>query len=118
MNDVTDPLAEPIHLLRTCVLNLVREKVRDLSLRQLAVLLVCNSTDDPQTVRGLARHLVLQKPVVTRGADRLEAAGLLRRKRDPADARSVLLVVIPAGRRYCEKFYSQSGRPRVGKRGK
>jgi DNA-binding MarR family transcriptional regulator len=93
-----------VELLLERTLALVRREGRDLTLRQIAVLLVCDTAEDLQTVRGLARHLEVGKPIVTRAVDRLEAAGLARRKADPNDRRSVLIAPTLAGRRYCSRF--------------
>jgi DNA-binding MarR family transcriptional regulator len=93
-----------IGLLLERTVDLVRQEGRDLSLRQLAVLLVCDAAADPQTVRGLARHLEIAKPAVTRAVDRLKAAGLVRRTVDPSDRRSVLISCTPAGHGYCSRF--------------
>ncbi|MCB8878256.1 MarR family transcriptional regulator [Acidisoma silvae] len=90
------------------VLDIVRGDDRDLNLRQLAVLLVCYSTSEPQTVRGLAEHLNVVKPAITRALDRLEKAKLVRRKYDPADKRSIHVAVTRAGERYGEMFLGGS----------
>jgi DNA-binding MarR family transcriptional regulator len=97
-----DDLAE---LLRERVLDIVRQEDRDLTLRQFAVLLLCYSAREPQTVRGLAQHLGTAKAPITRGADRLEEAGLAERRVDPADRRSVLITATPAGKRYVATFF-------------
>lgn len=68
----------------------------DLSLRQLAVLGAV-ATGKSNTVRGLAGHLNVQKPVITRAVDRLEDLGLMRRATDPADRRSVVLSLTSKG---------------------
>jgi DNA-binding MarR family transcriptional regulator len=47
----------------------------DFTLRQMAVVLTLQRPDDPQTVRGLARHLVVKKPAIPRAFDRLSEAG-------------------------------------------
>ena len=79
---------------------LVSGKSRDLSLRQLAVLLNCGLIDANQTVRGLAARMKVSKPAVTRAADRLQDEGLTARKADPSDRRSVFIVVTPKGRSF------------------
>lgn len=94
-----------INFLFQQIISLVRDDGRDLSLRQLAVLAVCIDAKQPQTVRGLAKHLGIAKPAVTRAADRLEAAKFVRRKPDPGDRRSVLIVPSPAGRRFHARFF-------------
>jgi len=72
------------------VRSLVRSDRRDLSARQLAVFLVCYHEEEAQTVRGLAKHLKLAKPSITRALDRLAEFDFVRRKVDPSDRRSVL----------------------------
>jgi DNA-binding MarR family transcriptional regulator len=100
----TDRSDHLVELLLKRTLALVRREGRDLSLRQIAVLLVCDTAEDLQTVRGLAQHLEIEKPIVTRAVDRLEAAGLARRKADPSDRRSVLIAPTRAGHSYCSRF--------------
>jgi DNA-binding MarR family transcriptional regulator len=85
----------PDHLLRllcATVLSEVRLDQPDLSMRQLAMLLTVYRTDEPQTVRGLAKELNISKPAVTRGLDRLGELDLARRKVDVLDRRSVLVM--------------------------
>lgn len=51
----------------------------------------------PRNAADLAAVVGLDRSGVSRHASRLEAAGLLRREPDPADRRSVLLVLTDAG---------------------
>jgi DNA-binding MarR family transcriptional regulator len=104
----TDRSDHLLELLLERTLDLVRQEGRDLSLRQIAILLVCEAADDRQTVRGLAVHLAITKPAVIRAVNRLQAAGLARRKADPSDRRSVLFAPTPAGRRYALQFFGQT----------
>jgi DNA-binding MarR family transcriptional regulator len=106
----TDRSDHLLELLVERTLDLVRQEGRDLSLRQIAILLVCEASDDRQTVRGLAVHLAITKPAVIRAVNRLQAAGLARRKADPSDRRSVLIAPTPAGRRYALQFFGQMRR--------
>jgi DNA-binding MarR family transcriptional regulator len=76
--------------LRTIVAG-VRHDVPDLSARQMAVLLTVYLKSPPHTVRGLASALKISKPAITRSLDRLSNLGLLRRKIDESDRRSVLI---------------------------
>jgi DNA-binding MarR family transcriptional regulator len=102
-NDLPDILLER-------VLKIVRADDRDLSLRQLAVLLTCQSTNQPPTVRGLAEHFGIPKPAITRAVDRLEKVGLAERRDDPDDGRSVLVASTAAGQRFCKKFVGAKSR--------
>ncbi len=69
----------------------VRDAGPDLSARQMAILLTVYTTPPPHTVRGLAAGLAISKPAVTRALDRLGALGYVRRAREEADRRSVLV---------------------------
>jgi DNA-binding MarR family transcriptional regulator len=69
----------------------VRRDAPDLTARQMALLLTVYLTPPPHTVRGLAEQLNVTKPVITRAVDRLSELGMVRRKTDPDDRRSVLL---------------------------
>ncbi|WP_042378257.1 MarR family winged helix-turn-helix transcriptional regulator [Streptacidiphilus melanogenes] len=52
----------------------------------------------PCSAADLGRAVELDRTTVTRRADRLERAGLLRREPDPADGRATLLAVTDEGR--------------------
>ena len=77
--------------LRQTILALVRRDDVDLTSRQLGVFLTVYLTAGPHTVRGLAADLNVSKPAITRALDRLSELGLVRRKVDPTDRRSVLV---------------------------
>jgi DNA-binding MarR family transcriptional regulator len=85
-----------LHKLRVAVVGEVHTD-NDLTLRQMAVALTLYLSSDPQTVRGLVRHLQVSKPAITRAFDRLSELGLMRRKVDPLDRRSVVAVRTEAG---------------------
>ncbi|MQS16332.1 MarR family transcriptional regulator [Streptomyces kaniharaensis] len=51
----------------------------------------------PCSAADLGREIGLDRTTVTRRADRLEEAGLLRREADPADRRATLLVLTGSG---------------------
>ncbi len=90
-------LPDDVDILRATVIAMVRSDDLDLTARQLAVFLVCYLADAHQTVRGLASHLQVSKPAITRALDRLSDAKLLRRLPDPQDRRSVLVGKTSAG---------------------
>ena len=73
------------------VLETVRRDGPDLSARQMAILLTVYLTSPPHTVRGLASSLHVSKPSITRALDTLGSLDLLKRKRDEADRRNVLV---------------------------
>jgi len=78
-------------VLRKTILTLVRRDDVDLTSRQFGVFLTVYLTAGPHTVRGLAAELNVSKPAITRVLDRLSELGLVRRKVDPTDRRSVLV---------------------------
>lgn len=94
VSDGPDDLAG---VLRRTIVDLVRRDGPDLSARQLGVFLTCYLENEPQTVRGLAAHLGVSKPAITRALDRLTEFDLVKRKTDPMDRRSVLVQHTPAG---------------------
>lgn len=69
----------------------VRSRGPDLTSRQMALLLMIYLKDAPHTVRGLARHLNVSKPVITRAVDSLSRLELLKRTRDENDRRNVFI---------------------------
>lgn len=73
----------------------------------VAILVYESPKDAPQTVRGMAATLNVSKPAVTRALNRLEQDETLKfvvRKRDPQDARSVLVTMTAAGRKFVERL--------------
>lgn len=87
----------------------VRMEGPDLSIRQFAILLIVAVEGGPQTVRGLAARLRLPKPAVSRALDRLEEVGLTRRVPDPADRRSVHILLTPKGQSFLENLRTIAG---------
>ena len=86
---LTNPQA--LSLWRIAHTALGRSDHPNLTQRQMALLLTVYLTPQPHTVRGLAAHLEVTKPVITRALDALSQLGLIRRRRDDADKRSVLV---------------------------
>jgi len=86
------------------ILTLVRSDSRDLTLRQLGLLLICGSTAEPQTASRLAVLLNIPKAGLTQAAHRLEREKLLLRRKNPNDLRSVLHSLTPLGYQYYQSF--------------
>ena len=86
------------------VAGLVRSDDRDLTVRQLAILLTIYAKSKPCTVRGLAADLTISKPAVTRAVDTLEKLELCRRQPDETDRRSVLVQRTVRGSVYVAKM--------------
>ena len=82
---------EALQLWQAALVNMVRDDRPDLTMRQMAILMTVYMTPSPHTVRGLAALLNIAKPAVTRALDRLGREELIRRKRDDADRRNVLV---------------------------
>jgi DNA-binding MarR family transcriptional regulator len=87
----------PIATFREMLLGLVRDGT-DLTSRQLVILLECR--EKPCTVRGLAETLNVPKPAITRSLNRVEELGLVARRDDPDDRRSILVGLTPKGSRF------------------
>ena len=99
---VTD--LEPLDIWRRAMVANVRRDAPDLSARQMAVLLTVYMIDEGQTVRGLAEILNVSKPAVTRAIDRLGEFGLVRRRTDPNDRRSIIVQRTVKGSVYLAEF--------------
>ena len=80
---------QALDLWRRSIVASVRIDAPDLSARQMALLLTVYLTPPQHTVRGLAKTMNISKPAVTRAVDRLSELGLVRRKPDENDRRSV-----------------------------
>ena len=77
---------------------------KDLTERQLVILLTVYLETPPHTVRGLAAKLNVTKPVITRALDTMGRLDLLNRKRDPADRRNVLVQRTVKGALFVERL--------------
>ncbi|MTI10234.1 MULTISPECIES: MarR family transcriptional regulator [Curvivirga] len=82
----------------------VRKDTPDLSARQMAVLTTVYLTPMPHTVRGLAEKLNISKPAITRSLDRLSELGMVKRKPDENDRRSVNIQRTVKGSVYLHEF--------------
>jgi DNA-binding MarR family transcriptional regulator len=94
--------AQAIRLLRDFALGLVKDEEPDLSVRQIAILLMIYLEPPPHTVRGLAATLGVTKPVITRALDSMGKLDLVTRRRDEADRRNVIIQRTVRGALYVE----------------
>ena len=67
------------------------------------IAIVALSEEDHQSVGSLGEKLFLESNTLTPVLKKLEAAGLVRRARDPKDERSVIVSLTDAGRALREK---------------
>ncbi|MBF0354001.1 MAG: MarR family transcriptional regulator [Alphaproteobacteria bacterium] len=95
---------QALDLWRGAIVESVRRDAPDLSARQMALLLTVYLTSPPHTVRGLALSLNISKPAVSRALDRLGDLGLVKRKLDETDRRSVLVQRTVKGSVFLREF--------------
>lgn len=67
----------------------IRSNIADLSVRQMAILLTVYTASPPHTVRALSKILNISKPVVSRAVETLNKRGLIKKRRDSYDRRSI-----------------------------
>ena len=89
---------------RRALIRYVRSGQPDLTNRQMAMLLVIGLEGGLHTVRGLAARLQVSKPVVTRALNSLTALGLVLRRIDERDRRSVFVDLTPGGTDFIADF--------------
>ena len=95
---------QALDMWRRTIVSSVRIEAPDLSARQMALLLTVYLTPSPHTVRGLAGALKVSKPAITRAVTRLSEMGMVRRKTDEADRRSVLIQRTVKGSVFLREF--------------
>ncbi|MBI5163726.1 MAG: MarR family transcriptional regulator [Magnetospirillum sp.] len=95
---------QALNLWRGAIVESVRRDGPDLSARQMALLLTVYLTPPSHTVRGLAQTLNVSKPAITRALDRLSELGLVKRKIDESDRRSVLVMRTVKGSVFLREF--------------
>jgi DNA-binding MarR family transcriptional regulator len=95
---------QALDLWRGAIVESVRRDAPDLSARQMALLLTVYLTQPPHTVRGLAQTLNVSKPAISRALDRLGELGLVKRKVDENDRRSVLVQRTVKGSVFLREF--------------
>ena len=99
-------LTEALKLWQDVTLDMVRDPAqeRDLTARQLSILLTVYLEPPPHTVRGLAARLDVTKPAITRALDTMGRMNLVDRKRDEADKRNVLVKRTVEGALFLERL--------------
>lgn len=95
---------QALSLWHDVVLQSVRQDGPDLSSRQLAIMFIVYLDPPPHTVRGLAATLGVSKPAITRALDTLGGLDLLKRMRDDADRRNVLVQRTVKGSAFMRDF--------------
>ncbi|MCH8237452.1 MAG: MarR family transcriptional regulator [Proteobacteria bacterium] len=95
---------QALDMWRRAIVSIVRIEAPDLSARQMALLLTVYLLPPPHTVRGLAATLKVSKPAITRAVTRLSELGMVRRKTDEADRRSVLIQRTVKGSVFLREF--------------
>lgn len=95
---------QALSLWHDVTLESVRRDGTDLSARQMAILLDVYLNAPPHTVRGLADKLKVSKPAITRALDTLGRRQLLKRRRDDADRRNVLVQRTVQGSVYLSEY--------------
>ena len=69
----------------------------DVSMREYDVLYALSKCPEPVRLCDLNRQVLLSQPALSRLMDRLAERGLVERRPDPADGRSILLSLTEAG---------------------
>ncbi|MDA1090905.1 MAG: MarR family transcriptional regulator [Proteobacteria bacterium] len=95
---------QALDIWRRAIVSSVRLDAPDLSARQMALLLSVYLSPSPHTVRGLSRTLNVSKPAITRAINRLSELGMVRRKTDETDRRSVLIQRTVKGSVFLREF--------------
>ena len=103
-----------LRYVRNCLVGLEAIPNRIFTVRQIAIFLSIYQDAEPHSVRRLADQTGIPKTDVTRSLYRLEEAGLIRRRQDPRDRRSVLLLRTMLGGHFCQTLrrLADAGRPR------
>jgi DNA-binding MarR family transcriptional regulator len=95
---------QALDIWRRAIVSSVRLDAPDLSARQMGLLLSVYLSPPPHTVRGLAKTLNVSKPAITRAINRLSELGMVRRKTDEEDRRSVLIQRTVKGSVFLREF--------------
>lgn len=99
---------DPLATFRRGIHALVKMEDRDLSVRQMAVLLhLAELPDVAPSVRPLAEMFNVSKPTISRAMDRLVEMGLVGCTQDPIDRRKIRAVITRAGIAYVKKLEAE-----------
>lgn len=101
---ITISFDQALDILKGAVIDSVRNDPRDLTQRQMAVVLSVYLSSNPLTVRALAADLGVGKPAITRALDRLESLDLVKRMIDIRDKRSIIIGRTVAGAVYLREM--------------
>jgi DNA-binding MarR family transcriptional regulator len=96
--------SQALKLWQNTSLAMVHDEAHDLTTRQMTILLIIYLEPPPHTVRGLAGRLNVTKPVITRALDTMGQMGLVKRRRDDADRRNVIIQRTLEGSLYLERL--------------
>ena len=95
---------QALSLWHGAILESVRRDSPDLSARQMSLLMTVYLSKPPHTVRGLSEKLNISKPAITRALDRLSEFGMIKRKPDANDRRSINVQRTVKGSVYLTEF--------------
>lgn len=90
--------------------HVLHEPRYSLTIRQLSILLSCFLNGHHRTLRELAVSVGSAKPAVSRMVQHLIDQGLIERRSDPRDRRSVLFMHTPAGDRLLREIAAGGAR--------
>ena len=96
--------SQALRLWQETSLAMVRDDDPDLTVRQMTILMTIYLDTPPHTVRGLAAHLGVSKPVITRALDSMGKLGLVDRRRDEDDRRNVVIQRTVEGALFLERL--------------
>lgn len=104
MNAISITSQQALRLWHETMVAIVQDDEKDLTHRQMAILLIVYLETPPHTVRGLAEQLRVTKPVITRALDTMGKMGLITRRRDDNDKRNVIISRTVEGTLYLERL--------------
>lgn len=81
----------------------------DFTFRQVALMAHLSTQDQGVKVRDAAKVLGVQKPIITRAANKLGDLGYVQRRRSEDDWRDCILVITTAGRAFLTSLVATLG---------